>query len=527
MEVENNPNASVEDLKTAILKSGLTSDYDVTGQTLHLSLDGHTAIDETSNTLADLGLVNGDLLYIILPSDNSPRLVPSTSSVNSTQSTNEPHIDDNITAKRLVDNPSQVTIYAGGDDSTVTPGGDIQSSRNNRPIDVVYSQSSCDVNMASQKPSSSCLAAEGESVSSAMEEDMLTDAEINCYLKEPRLIRDSTHASIPPPLLWIYEETKAQSQGAALAVLLQVLMKELGFEEQDKDVMKARIRNWNGKTCLQLIFTYPDLSTIQFHLLFVPMHILVVIHGRTKLDNNEVCNLKMTLTPSDYINSFISDDPVLTYKTMNLPKLSILFTDAITYPLLQFALTGSGCISLPGLSTVFPQVQFSIIKFLNVESVVSLSKTCKRLNDVCKDKVIWRNLCFNDFGQYFRRISDKNLTKEWYDLYRDRYIEMKRNRRLNFHPFLQKPYVLMPPVPTFPPSIYPPFEPFPYRNWHQYDSDPLRSASTYVVPGLNFNEPHPSSFQLVNDEYCPLYTQPAALPRGSRNSSSIGRFHFF
>ena len=64
------------------------------------------------------------------------------------------------------------------------------------------------------------------------DKDAIMDSEVNRYLREPVLVRDSCGDTIPQNLVQAYERAGVHKMSEALCVLLHVLMSESGFIPQ-------------------------------------------------------------------------------------------------------------------------------------------------------------------------------------------------------------------------------------------------------------------------------------------------------
>lgn len=251
-----------------------------------------------------------------------------------------------------------------------------------------------------------------------------TDVEVNFYLNEPMLIRESTDNSLPQNVVRLYGEAGPKSSFGAMAVLLKVLMNELGYTAADAAALVFGINSWNNGQSFRMNFVYPAVEKSNFSLLLVPVHKTLLIYGSATMEDDESMNVKLPIAVSDFVNSNISDNIYETYKGSSLSKLSRAFKDSVAYPLLQFALAESGLCTKPGLITLVSELQIAIFKHLDISSLLRLSEVCSHLNTISKDRAIWRHLLLRDFGM--RGITANDLREDWTHMYRDKYAQKKR-----------------------------------------------------------------------------------------------------
>lgn len=412
VEIENNAQTTVNDLKTTILTSAhLSSD-------IRLSLNGCTPLEEAS-TLSDAGLVHGDTIYVMIPPGVTCNISPSSSS-----------------------SSQQVSDEASCSTSSSSSEVGIGANR----AQIAESHNDCNVDKGSSETMMACGDTNVVPDDVAMQTDEgIADVEVNRYLNEPMLIRESTNKALPQSLVKLYDQLKAPGSFRAVAVVLKVLMNELGYLELDKAATVMDIRNWTGPKSLQLNFVYPVLDATGFSLLLVPMHGTLMVHGRAELFNSETLSVRIQVEASEFINvSTMSDDPHATFRGEKLPALSRTFKDTIAYPLLQFALAGSGFCAKPGLSTLALELQMEIMKRLDVGSLRRLSEVCHQLHDASQDRSIWRRMFIKDFGA--SQISAKDLTEDWKEMYKRRY-ECKKALQKQAKFWRPEPYPFPPILP--------------------------------------------------------------------------------
>lgn len=408
VEIENNALTTVNDLKTTILTSALSH----LSSDIHLSLNQRTPLEEDS-TLSDAGLVHGDTIYVMIP----------------------PGVTCNIS---LSSSSTSQKMDEAGSCSMSSSSAEVRVGANSEQV----AESHNDLGQASSETMMACGDADVVQDDVTMQTDEGLDVEINRYLNEPMLIREATESSLPQSLVKLYDEVNAPGSFRALAVLLKVLMNELGYLEEDKAATVTAIHNWTCPKILQMNFVYPVLDATRFSLLLVPMHETLIVHGRAELFNSETLSIKLQVAVVEFIKvATISDDPRATFQGEKLPALSRTFKDTIAYPLLQFGLAGSGLCAKPSLSTLALELQMEIMKRLDVPSLLRLSEVCHQLHDACQDRSIWRHKFIKDFGA--SQISAKDLTENWKGMYNNRY---KTNKAMKKQMNFWRPETTFPPI---------------------------------------------------------------------------------
>lgn len=179
---------------------------------IRLSLNQRTPLEEDS-TLSDAGLVHGDTIYVMIPPGVTCNISLSSSSTSQ-------QMDEAASCSM---NSSSAEVRVGANSEQVA-------------------ESHNDLGQASSETMMACGDADVVQDDVTMQTDEGLDVEINRYLNEPMLIREATESSLPQSLVKLYDEVHAPGSFRALAVLLKVLMNELGYLEEDKASIYFKIR---------------------------------------------------------------------------------------------------------------------------------------------------------------------------------------------------------------------------------------------------------------------------------------------
>ena len=185
---------------------------------IRLSLNGSTPLDENS-TLSDSGLVHGDAIYVMIPPGATCNISPSSSSTS-----------------------QQLGAEASGSTSASSSKVEVNASSEQS----TESCNDCNIDQGSSETMMACGDADaGQDDAAIMQTDegMADVVEINRYLNEPMLIRESTEKSLPQSLVKLYGELKEPGSFRALAVVLKVLMNEVGYMDKDKARISFKIGN--------------------------------------------------------------------------------------------------------------------------------------------------------------------------------------------------------------------------------------------------------------------------------------------
>jgi len=153
-----------------------------------LSLNKQTALEGDDQTLADLGIVSGDLIHVL----------------------NEPAFEQPCNHKSCVESCSATVL-------------DHMES-----ISVDNSSTSIDI-----QPSDACEKLSNFNTGfSQSDPDNLNIklVDVNRYLNEPTLLRESTNEQLPQSVVSSFSLSQPDSLNVALVILVDILMSELGYQ---------------------------------------------------------------------------------------------------------------------------------------------------------------------------------------------------------------------------------------------------------------------------------------------------------
>jgi len=166
-----------------------------------LSLNRCDLLDEEANlTLRNLGIVSGDLIFVVVASDHDS---------GEEHNENDNRIPDDDTAAAAAEN-MDVAQDRGETLATEMPlGGPAVSHSHNTGVTITPSGNPDEL-----------LIHDAEAIHDAMS---------NHYLNEPMFVRDSTGATVPHTLRAIVESGDIENSHDAICTVLHLLMLEAGF----------------------------------------------------------------------------------------------------------------------------------------------------------------------------------------------------------------------------------------------------------------------------------------------------------
>ncbi|XP_064605189.1 F-box only protein 7-like isoform X2 [Liolophura sinensis] len=325
--------------------------------------------------------------------------------------------------------------------------------------------------------------------------------EIKGYLNEPMLCREATDTSVPNRLVEIFKNECSSSQPEALCAVLHVLMLETGFSPNRSSKCHSGYcmpDSWRCPGSYKLTYSYPASEASSCNLLLVPLGSQMMVHGNiTGGEPQPPC--KIQLKVQDYIGSLDQDVPKV---YSNLAKLSRVFKDTISLPLLHKIHSAGGSSVHQGFMSLPNELKLVILKHLDVGSLLKVAAVSKSLNKLAKDPWLWRR----HYLLYWPKRSDNSLNQDWYEVYRVEYKQRKDLRErlkrmtpvLHHHPFFPRIHPMsdfIPPPPTFVGII-----------GGEYDLNPNFGFPDPVFPGTG---------RLITPERHPQLLQPRFDPMGS------------
>ncbi|XP_076469391.1 F-box only protein 7-like [Babylonia areolata] len=500
-----------------------------------LSLNKKDTLTGEDLTLSQLGIVAGDLIFVLCQDPSLPNN-HNNSTPSSNTTTPSPSISSSSCSNRDV---AQGTDGADSGHVICTEGGTIGRIETDQQTVEPVSQI---VSEGKSVGDEEDLAAATTSSSEPMSPCPLEDPEVNRCLQEPLLCRESTPNCVPALLRDLFSRAACRGATDAVWVVVHTLMLEVGFRpRQDEDFSLGS--GWNSHGFYKQ--EYRHLCVNAEHscsLIGVPMGQMISVHGVTS-GNPQLKTEPQTLKVTDYVqDNNVNQDVCNVYK--NLDRLSRIVKDLICQRLMSQLSEVCGFPLTLGLLSLSYELKLKVLSYLPASSVSKVGQACRDLNVTYRDPWLWRRLYLREFGQN----GDNSLNKNWYQLYKDAYQWRKERRRLSRHR-QQQMMMHIPPWLNPPPSHFSPLVPPPFTGGilgGDYDLNPEFASSIPHPLGGQPQGPNPFLPQAPGAPFLPRPRfddpfGPGASPgnpfmtlggAGSRNSrtspfSSQGGHRFF
>ncbi|KAL9960657.1 hypothetical protein ACROYT_G034143 [Oculina patagonica] len=387
-------------------KFGLRTD------SFNLSLNGQDVLDNESVLLADLGIVNGDLIYVL----------------------------------------QNTGLQRTEEASQNTPG----PSRNNLPTNQQLSRHSVEhardlvqqsSASSSQKEPHDTRRGKHEATKSETEQIQRYSSGSMSLLRSPVLL---CREGIPQTLKDMYKASDVGTIHEAAWVVIHVLMLETGYicasedsvekTENEDSTKVVPCKDWKKGGIAKIMYTHSSCPGLTCSLTCTSLGPYIMVHGLAdSVSKSDVYHCK--LQPTDFVRGNVdlkTNGASSVY--YNLHRLSRLFKDQVAYPLLSFMRAALGLPQLCGLMAVPAEVKLIILGSLPVHSILNVSCTCRELRSLSNDSTLWQHLVFRDFGA---RVKEE--TKSW----KMTYIQLYKQRQTQEQLRMQ---VMVPPDDLFPPG---------------------------------------------------------------------------
>lgn len=190
-----------------------------------LSLNNRDSVEGDDQTVKDLGFVSGDLVYVIsnrAEPDAATRHPESKSATSCSSKGCESVAGGHVVIMEVE------TVSGCSSAAVMSDGGSDDESLECRKTDAELSGSE-----AYRETGDNCSSSIQERVEVAgSTRAMLTEELqlVNRYLNEPMVVREATDNALPQTLVVAYSLVQPQTADAALLVVLDVLMSELGYQ---------------------------------------------------------------------------------------------------------------------------------------------------------------------------------------------------------------------------------------------------------------------------------------------------------
>ncbi|KAH9487613.1 F-box only protein 7 [Bulinus truncatus] len=391
------------------LKSAAAQLYNLDGLAFHLSLNKRDTLGDETQNLSQFGIVSGDLLHIIGP--DLPQTI---------------RTDQEIRVR-----PQPLASYS----NQVQPGNII-----------IPTTSSSSISMNEQSTSESVMSIDsiedttheikspevahddtGFTEMSNLDKDSI---DINRFLHEPLVIRESTGTQVPILLEQLYTSANCSCTSDALWAVLHALMLESGYSpdgDVELTVMPSNYKK-SGYYMSSYKFSISQDIVKTCVMVGVTMGTSVAVHAYPR-EGSDFRTEHLQLKTLDFVTDLSPNTPD-TYRVLD--RLSRLFMDTISLPLTNEIFTVAGFPGRQGLLALPYVVKIKILSFLGARSLCRLGQTCQEFASTYKDKTLWRLLYIRDFG----KPSDTSLNKNWFELYKEQRIrrdsELEARRRM-FH----------------------------------------------------------------------------------------------
>ncbi|KAL8603337.1 hypothetical protein ACOMHN_039700 [Nucella lapillus] len=411
-----------------------TADVFELGETsFSLSLNKTDALSGEDQTLTQLGIVPGDLVFILSP-DLPGNVNSSTNNINNV--TPSPSTSSSSCAS------SGVPQVADADAGMAEGGSDGGAVGGKEATAVSASQTVCEESEGAQDSAAVGAHASCSEVRDAPSPSPLEDPEVNRCLQEPLLCRESTPASVPVILRDLFGSAGCSGPSDALWLVIHTLMLEVGFRPlQEEDFSLGA--GWNRRGFYKQ--EYRHLCVNAEHscsLIGVPMGKVIIVHGVTN-GNPPLKTDPQTLKVTDYVqDSDFSQDVCSVYR--NLERLSRTVKDLICQHLMGQLSEVCGFPVSVGLLSLSYEIQLKVLNYLSASSLSKVGQVCRTMNATYRDPCLWRRLYLREFGQK----GDNSLNKNWYQLYKEAHQLRKERRRWSRH----RQQMLM----SVPPWLHPP-----------------------------------------------------------------------
>ncbi|XP_045490945.1 uncharacterized protein LOC123690878 [Colias croceus] len=259
-------------------------------------------------------------------------------------------------------------------------------------------------------------------------------------------LEDSTTEDVPILLKTIIEQLLSQNvrtesmQKDVFFVLIIIMMLENGFMPVKNEASSidsssildayklSQLKKESG--IYKETFLLMGLHGVTVDLIMSPVGSTVIVNAVRKDISSETYSVCLPL--SRYIVSTQASTIPMMFR--DLKHLCSLFKNKIICPVKSSILNFCGYPSA-SLAGIPDDIFFSLMMLLNVKDILSVSKTCKRLNVLLKNDSLWHALCKRDFNNSTESECD------WKKIYIEKYkAEQQRKASRPFgrlHDFMQ------------------------------------------------------------------------------------------
>ncbi|XP_025106464.1 F-box only protein 7-like isoform X2 [Pomacea canaliculata] len=420
--------------------TNITTDLFHLQRSVVLSLNKKDALRGDELTLAQLGIVSGDLLFVLeaespstSPGISSEELrnidagaqadkqgLPASASSSACESISSGcsggHSSSFLSPIGLLHSHSYENAGVGRENtdncSTVANGGiprkntesDSQAGRNGQSKDEggpdnLHRQHFVDEEDANVPgPSAASASLEGQNDPAFLVQSLpAQDPEVNRCLQEPLLCRESSPIAVPVMLRDLYAGAQCCKVADALWVAVHALMMEVGLRPQE-DASLSMGEHWNTEGFYKRTYrhTIAD-ARYSCAVVGIPMGGSLILHGVISGDPPFTTE-KVQLRVADFVcGSGVSNDVCSVYR--NLERLSRLVKDMICQPLLAQLAEECGYPVSLGLLCLSHELKLKVLSYLPACSLVRMGQVCQLFASMYCDPWLWRRLYLREFGR--------------------------------------------------------------------------------------------------------------------------------
>ncbi|GFN89296.1 F-box only protein 7 [Plakobranchus ocellatus] len=259
-------------------------------------------------------------------------------------------------------------------------------------------------------------------------ENLPSESQVNRFLLEPLVVRESTATQVPALLEQLYLSATCGCAADAVWVVVHTLMLETGFIPQQVSDLTQIPTGWKQsgyyKCAYELHFSGKEPGKCS--IAGVPMASSLIVHGLTSTDESFKTE-HLQLKPADFVTG-LSDNVPEVY--VALDRLSSQVKDTICLPLENELATAAGLPGGQGFTSLPYEIKVRILSFLDAVTLCHVAQTGTNLSILAKEKSVWRRLYIRDFG----KPENSTLNRDWYELYKEEFLRRREadQRRREF-----------------------------------------------------------------------------------------------
>ncbi|XP_052779343.1 F-box only protein 7-like [Mya arenaria] len=381
---------------SALFSDNLFSEFE-------LSLNKKDPLERTSTLIGDCGLVGGDLIHVLTDDQNSP--------------------SSDSKTKETANSKENIQDTGQGSSSSCDDGS--RSSQSESPSMFPHSTSGSSSSKDELTSGYKDIAMTTSDVDMDTEESAVDLAVVQQCLSEPVLCREAGDGQVPALLIEVFQSLQPQGSAEMLAVVLHVLMLETGFTLVQENACSSKDSmvpdSWRQSGYMKITYTFPGCGSQTSCLTVIPTGASLTVHGKV-IGSNEVTR-QCSLRTEAYV---VPGQTETSRCYCDLAKLSLVFKDAISNPLVQDIRTAAGLVDMFGLLALTQEIKLKILSHLDVRSILQTSCVNQELRGLSKDPFIWRRCYFRDFGNR----NDNSLSQDWKNLYKQALKARKERRKM-------------------------------------------------------------------------------------------------